>query len=538
VRVMRPLIPILVMAAALQAVAIARNPIPAQDGLKFIRVAREFGHEPWADVVRDSDQHPLYSALIALVQPGVARVVGSGPEAWRIAAQGVSAFSAVLLLVPLYALTRRLADERTALLSAGVFALLPIPAELGHETLSDAPALFAFTTALAFGASALRTGRARDAATCGLCGGIGFLIRPEAVLLPAIAAGLLTLRGLARMGPSRRAFLGSAGALAIPLALLIGGYATVKGTLSEKLAIRQATGIEASLSPSRSAPPLLPKGLDDPRWDFSPKEESDQPERLGFASAVGLTARSLAEAMAWIFPPIAALGAWVRSASAQRRGLTTDPSAASASQTRRWPDRLILVYVFIFLFILVRHAMNLGYVSSRHTVTIACALMPWTAIGLRWLKQCVDERLGGSLERRRLRWGVVAGLGLFCGFLLQMKPGHPSRWGHQAAGRWLLEHAHPADAILDTRGWAAFFSGARAYDPWHIPQALSDASLAYVVIGEDELRATSRRAETLRALLDYTGTPVAAFPERRGSNRVGVWIYRFRRPASWEGLTP
>ena len=48
----RSLLAIVLLAAALHAVGIARTTLPAQDGLKFIRVARQFQDRPWADVVR------------------------------------------------------------------------------------------------------------------------------------------------------------------------------------------------------------------------------------------------------------------------------------------------------------------------------------------------------------------------------------------------------------------------------------------------------------------------------------------------------
>ena len=55
----------------LHAISIARSLLPAQDGLKFIHVARQFQKDSWPDVVRDTDQHPLYPALIAAVEPVV-----------------------------------------------------------------------------------------------------------------------------------------------------------------------------------------------------------------------------------------------------------------------------------------------------------------------------------------------------------------------------------------------------------------------------------------------------------------------------------
>ena len=59
-----------------------------------------------------------------------------------------------------------------------------------------------------------------------------------------------------------------------------------------------------------------------------------------------------------------------------------------------------------------------------------------------------------------------------------------------------------------------------------------------VVVGSDELKARSRRAATLRAMLAYAGKPVAAFPGRRDGRGSGVEIYRFEPPESWEGVAP
>src|SRR5262245_53009658 len=122
----RGLVAILLLSASLHIVGMIRSPLPAQDGLKFIRIARQFQRQPWTDVVRATDQHPLYPALVAIVEPAVATVIGRGPDAWRIAAQGVSALASVLLLVPLFGLTRGLFGDREALLACLLFAVLPI----------------------------------------------------------------------------------------------------------------------------------------------------------------------------------------------------------------------------------------------------------------------------------------------------------------------------------------------------------------------------------------------------------------------------
>ena len=104
--------------------------------------------QPWPDVVRDTDQHPLYPALIAAAEPIVALFAGRGPDTWRIAAQAVAALASLALLFPLYSLTRSLFDERIACMAVAIYALLPIPAEVGHDTLSDSLGLLATLTCL------------------------------------------------------------------------------------------------------------------------------------------------------------------------------------------------------------------------------------------------------------------------------------------------------------------------------------------------------------------------------------------------------
>ena len=62
--------------------------------------------------------------------------------------------------------------------------------------------------------------------------------------------------------------------LAIPAAAL-GGYAAIKGEVSEKLSVRWAAGLGPQNILRRSVPQQASRGLDDPRWDFSAKEESE-----------------------------------------------------------------------------------------------------------------------------------------------------------------------------------------------------------------------------------------------------------------------
>ncbi len=540
----RYLVAIAGLALVLHVVGICRTLLPAQDGLKFIRVARDFHQRAWDDVVRGSDQHPLYAACIALAEPPVARVLGDGPGTWRVAAQLVSAIAAVATLFPLFGFARALFGERPALLATLIYVLLPIPAAIGRDTLSDSLALLFFATSLRVGEVALRTGRRSAWIGTGLVSGLGYLVRPE-LLVALLAVGVTRVLPLAStalrtifvrdqstmvrtadpMGTKPR--LVDLAALGLSALAIVGCYALVKGEVSEKLAIRATTGMGPS-SRARSTIAAMPRGLDDPRWDFSPKEETGKADpdsvRLKGSAAKTLVrfAQNWGEGLAGFAVPIFFLGA-IR---------------AGTIEGSRVGRRLVAVYAIFFSALVIRHATALGYLSGRHALTLVLATVPWVGAGTWAWVRGFPRRYGmGGRETGRLATVGLAAL-IAVGVTFQVRAMHPTRWGHWAAGQWLKEHATADQAVLDTRGWAAFVRGGRSYDYWHVRQALTDASLAYVVVGEDELTAKTRRAHTLCSLLAYAGTPVAEFPDQEGKRAVAVRVYEFHRPASWEGMRP
>ena len=543
----RRLLAIVVLAAVLHALGIARTVLPAQDGLKFIRVARQFQERPAMDVVRGSDQHPLYPALIALAEPLVARCSGPGPDAWRIAAQGVAALASIALILPLYSLTRGLFDDRIAALAALLFVVLPLPAEVGRDTLSDSLGLLAALAALQLGASALVPEK-RGVATvagCGLAAGLGYLARPEVALVPLAVVITLVLSGGWRPALRRRAVL-EISTLSVAFLTLVGGYALAKGEVSEKLALRYGAGIAQPRAPVRIARPWLPPGLDDPRWDFSPKEET-LPGDSGApghsrttvpAATVELITR-WAEGLGGFFGLFAIWGA-VRARFV--RVLIAGEAVAPGQVENDLPPRLrtlLTIYLVLYVLVLVRHQVVLGYVSDRHLLPLVAVALPWAAAGTYVCARRAAAALGCPAQRTKRLGALLVVVAAFAAIVLpQWKPGHRSRWGHWAAGCWLQAHARTPDAVLDTRGWASFASNRPSYDYWHVRQALTDPHLSYIVVGADELSAASRRAATLRAVLAYSATPVAAFPDDKEGASIGVLVYRYQRPRSWEGLCP
>jgi len=529
----RWLIAIALFATALNIAGVSRTLVPAQDGLKFLTAARQFQTRPMADVVRGTDQHPLYPALVALAEPVAARLMGPGPETWRITAQGVSFLASLFLLIPLYHLARALFDERVALIAVFIYILLPVPAEVGRDVLANAVGLCATTLSLWLGARAIRSRRWPTALAAGLAGGVGFLARPEAILAP-LAVGLAWCARAVRTREPRALFRSLApAALAVGVVVCVGSYAMVKGQVSEKLALRRAATLGASATAQRSVPQLLPEGLDGTKLDLSPKEESDHVALGGPARVLIWVVREWWDELCWGF---AVMAIWGLARQRFIRGLCKRPDQTAEGAE----ERLVLgVFAAVHLTALLRHGSTLGYLSGRHVLPLVIASMPWVAAGTFVCLRGLGLKLSWSPRAKRAALVGAAGVVIAVLSAYQLRTSHESRRGHWEAGRWLAQNAKPGDRVLDTRGWARFVADKLVgYDYWHVRQALSDQGLAFVVVGRDELEADSPRARTLGALLAYAATPVQDFPVRVGKRDVGARIYRVNQPISWEGFAP
>lgn len=106
------------------------------------------------------------------------------------------------------------------------------------------------------------------------------------------------------------------------------------------------------------------------------------------------------------------------------------------------------------------------------------------------------------------------------------KPLHAGRWPHRRAGDWLAAHAAAPCAVLDTRGWTAFYSGCRTYGIDQARAAFSDPHLAYVVLERHELHYASRRSLSLQAMVAGAAERVAVFEESQAPGK-SVEIYRW-----------
>ncbi len=386
---------------------------------------------------------------------------------------------------------------------------------------------------MSLGARALKTGDRLAALGAGLAAGAGYLARPEVILVP-LTIGLTWLIGLGRKpGRSRLERMPALSVLLASVGLVVISYAAVKGEISEKIVMRHGFFLGPQRIMKRPVPQQVPRGLNDPRWDFSPKEESDQIPIRSWRQSLGRIVGKWWEELCWGFAVMTVWGL------ARRRFIRSLLPDRDPVDTGGVEGRLLLVFAGIYGVALLLLSVMLGYLSGRHIMPLVVASIPWAAAGTYVC--CRGIALNLRLGERwypTARVAVVA-TAIVASLVVQTRPSHRdhvSRWGHWAAGRWLEAHARPDELILDTRGWAKFISGQPGYDYWHVRQALTDSHLSYILVGLDELSAVSPRAETLKALLAYAATPLVDFPASPGERDPAVRLYRFHQPGSWEGL--
>jgi hypothetical protein len=544
------------LAILVQGWVVVRNPIPAQDAINFIQFARQLDHHSPIAVLQSNSQHPLFPVLVW----GYHSILGWTSEgdgvSWIRSAQWVAAVASVLLVVPMYLTGVRLANRQLASAATAVFSVLPFAARMGADALSDSTYLLFMLMGIWGCAEFLESRRTVWLFLAGLSSGIGFLARPEALLLPpALAATLLFMQCRPVWRTTWSRILGgqiciTAGLLCVatPYSLAVGKL-TPKGSLNllpggtslfAKFDWNHGRPVARTFNDGRPVPPAAQTSLLPPadcKLDFGLNHRPDEKRVVGYAGACRELGRELVEGLHYLIGLLVIVGMFF----AQRRPANLLCSLLAAG----------------FLIMLVQFASKSGYIASRHVLTLVClacyiaARGGWVMSG--WLARSVvasgrreapgaaaianyrgdgvarspEDSPEGLLDSRRdspddsrkliemyqFRFAACL-LVLATAFCLprSLGPLHPSREAHVAAGRWLAEHAAAGSIVLDSRGWVSLYSGLPSYDYHGARLALENPHLAYVVVESSETLDNRPRGQTLRHLLGTAGEIVAEFP--------------------------
>jgi hypothetical protein len=456
------------VAVAVHGWLIAHTAVTARDSLGFARLALCFGMPSAApphpdgrpknmiDHVRDAEHPPGFPLAVWVTHAGLRRALPdmAVPDRALLATQLADAFAAVLLVVPAYLIGRMLFGRNVGFAAALLFQVLPVPAKITSDGLTEGVYLLSAAVAVALGVRAVRAPRISSFLLCGLATGATYLVRPEGLMVAAGPGAVVLWLGLTRRWPRDQA-LARLTALAVGVLLISAPYVALIGKLSNKPTADYLHPLGAPSGPLYRGAPTSQRAATSPAifaaW-WNPERDAGIPRELWAFAAVFKEATKSANYVVW---PLA-----IFAAVALRRRFASEPAL--------W---VLPVLAACNLALLVYLGARVGYVSERHTVLLTLFACLFAAAGLPLLAAAIGqllpsvERLGVRVTAASLLVALVASSLPFA-----LKSMHANREGHKHAGRWLAGHMTGNDAIIDPFCWAEWYAGRTLYrTSWNPP---------------------------------------------------------------------
>jgi 4-amino-4-deoxy-L-arabinose transferase-like glycosyltransferase len=438
------------------------------------------------------------------------------PYAMQLSAQLASSLASVLLVVPMFYLGRELFDRRVAFWGALLFQCLPSSGRVMADGLSEPLFLLFAAAALALAALALRRGWAVGFGLSGIAAGLAYLTRPEGLLLPVVASGvLLGMQAFARWRRPWLTTLKCGACLTVAVLAVSLPYMHLIGGITQKRGPNLIFG--------------TPRSGDD--WKA--------PDMTEPQSAVTVSPAPLA--MWWTGDEKAWTGRTYWAVLALRDVLVKGfffvlwlPALAGLywfrDRFRETPAAwLLLALSGLFAAGLYLLALKAGYLSDRHTLLILMCGVFWVAAPFEAVGRKLAALVAGPVRRPwndgRV-WAAAMLLPLLAPPLWRtLEPLHADRAGFRTAGYWLAKNVPADEAVFDPYGWAGYYAG-HSDDNY-----LGDLTkFRYVVLetanGSHSHLPTVPLAETLAK----GGTLLYVCPATRGKGAGEVRIYSLRAP--------
>lgn len=556
---------LLAAAAAIQGVVLARAELPAADAARYAAVAQSIERSGLAATWRE-EPDPLGFALWAVAVRRVLLAAGLvAASDWAAPLQVAAALPLVLLPALVYRLLRYLVGQVGALTGAAFFTVATEVARLGASGIADSLLLLFQVLALWAYAEHLTRGSRLGLLAAGLFCGAAVLVKGTSVLLPAAMLAALAWetarcgrRWNAQLG---RAFLLAGGCLVLLVPAAISSGATTFAGAAGRLFQARVAEPELPLNaPAEMRPVPAPAWqnhwrLTNGEWmTFGKKDPQESIRFSGWLPAIWELFRELMQGLLPWGLVLAVWGGW------SVRGRPLRPI-----------DRLAIVVAVLWCVAAFWHAVQTGYLSTRHVLPVVVLGCGWCGLGVvragraAWHWRCLVVRGGvrqGWGQRRGWRqgnnnpagWGensagetrqkrhgaaswwsgrggrrafvaIAAGAAIVSALPRTLAPFHGNRAAHRQAGRWLAA-AVGHEAVLDTHAWTGLYSGRRTWRFDQAERALLDGQTRWLVVEERELAGSGRRARTLRELA-ATGMLAASFVSGTGRRQTRVVVYRW-----------
>lgn len=512
--------------------------VTARDGVGFARYALGIQspesagpHNPrrtFVDVIR-AEKHPPGFPLAVWITAKFVRKSTTLPlpDSTLLATQLVSVMAACLLVVPMYILGRMLFGRNIGFAAALLFQVLPVPAHVTSDGLTEATYLLPAVTALMLGVRAVRRPGVGGFLLCGLATGACYLVRPEGLMVGGAVGLVAGWLGLTRRWPrdlaaGRLAGLGVGVALiAAPYMILIGSV-TNKPTLKDTLdrpggGASRLIGESHSRLPAPTSGPLLARFWTHPEGG---------PVAV-VTPAITATLQETGKGLHYGAAALALVGLF-----ALRRRIAADPGLTVLVV-------LLGVNTAAAIWLGIRgydvNDMRVHYVSERHVILIVLLGCLFATVG------AVELGRAFSTDPTRSRVAAAAILGVLVATALPatFKPLHAHRVAHKHAGEWLRERLREHGAreepvvVLDPFEWAAYYS---EWTLHQVPQDSRDARVRYTIL--DNKNHADDHARLLRMkhtrLVASGGQPVYWWPENVPVEQAQVVVYKTVGPSQNE----
>jgi hypothetical protein len=427
----------------------------SKDGITFIEYARGLEASPVATMRREP-QHPGYPFLIIAAHKIVEMTVDSlSTPSWIYSAQGATLVFRLLAVVILYFVGKKTVGKRYSFWATLILILLPNPAKLGSDALSDWPHIFFLSAGFLLLIWAAANGKWWAFGFSGLAAGMGYLIRPECAQV--VVFGSLWL-GSQLLYPyriiSRRNAVFALALLATGFMVIAGPYMKLKGAVFPKKHLVQLTpNIEVC---EQEIQICSNSGY---TTGFAP---------LDIAKALGKLVQRVSETLMWFFVPALLIGMYKH------------------FRKRDWrePGKFFVIALIVFnVIIMTLLYCKFGYMSRRHTLLLVVFTIFYVPVGLEALASWLGEKFSSKANSNFWFMVLVAvGIAICCPKLL--RPLRSEKQGYRDAARWLAENTDEQDiiAVPDTR--IGFYSGRRGIE--YNGRAVSKEAQYVVKALEDE----------------------------------------------------
>ena len=463
------------------------------DGLRYIAQAQSFDRGENADALKKAVDHPLYPIAITIVHRWIG---GTGPDAWQAAAQLASVLAGILLIAPLYLMSKELFGDRIAFPASMLVFAVPLTGHVFADTLSESTFLLFWLFGLYAALRFFKTGRLAWLLPLVVGSVLAYLTRPEGLLLPAATLATLGLSPFWVFGGLGKRGVVILGIFVIGVVACVGPYVVLKGGIGTKPSVARLLG---------KAPQSAPHAVERQK-PLDPRQTLTNTYSLATKSV----AKAVVEAVTWPLMIFAGIGLM----SIRPRG----------GEIRQW--RLLAVIGVASLLALVRLHATGGYCSPRHAMILSMLLIPTAAFGIDrvidFLSLSVPSSRRGVVKTTN--WALVVLAFVLMQGSAAIAPINDGLGGYRDAGRWLTKQRNDSAKVVDVTGWSQFYSGRTGYTFEDLIAAPGDPASRWVVVREAHLKGPWEYCARLRSLVEGL-TPVIVFRGDSGPRKTRVYVF-------------